>query len=567
MQQLGHPQFTVTRNDLESQTKMPGTSCESCHLGNPGAEGKEEAHKGLLALKVVGAKWEIFARRSLDRGDLAEWPSLEPRGASRSTQLGPKVRVGNVLKENPKYKLIIYHDKNSETLAFNPAVAEKTCGVCHRHIVQSFLKSPMGGGKGAHTQSQYRAWTGPTGPQSCGVWIGALAAPDQDRFTDENRTYFNNRSSLPIGEKAAGNVQRTCNQCHVGCLDCHYSPGKKGGPDSASGTHAFVRKPPALACYGGGRSLGCHASPLERRRGDGYFRSEFTQTASDGEGLLKTASDVHMLRGLACVDCHEPNRKSAHHGDLRRQVQCSKCHASVVAAHKKGPHRTVDCSSCHTALIGGYAFNFWTATTVAGDTNPITRLQGYLVSPMPPVILKNPKGLWIPVHVVPHTSGNVRSGDVKLSKKLLFRNRPDVVIERRYFSNDSFAVTGLAKNVDDNDRDTLAWLNVDRVAHGIGKSRNCGSCHASPSQKITVKFEASGETYKDVEDGSYTILVDQRGLRVTAFAGPDSGPTAEGLLPFMDKWTLPGDFSLPKMRDRGRYERLKSDYEKGLFVH
>ena len=119
------------------------------------------------------------------------------------------------ISDNPDYKLVILHDRNDETLAFNPSVAEKTCGKCHQGIVSGFLKSSMGGGKGAHTQSQYRIWTGKTEPQSCGLWVGALSGPSQDRFTDENIRLFNLHSTMPLSEKTALNVQRTCNQCHV----------------------------------------------------------------------------------------------------------------------------------------------------------------------------------------------------------------------------------------------------------------------------------------------------------------------------------------------------------------
>jgi hypothetical protein len=248
-------------------------------------------------------------------------------------------------------------------------------------------------------------------------------------------------------------------------------------------------------------------------------------------------------------------------------VNCGKCHAAVVGSHKRGPHRKVDCAACHTPLIGGYAFNFWTLTEDERGKNPITRLQGYLVDAMSPVLVRGRNGVWIPVHVVPHTSGNVKASEVKLSRRLMSRNRPDSVIDRRYISNDFYAVTGLVKNLDDKDRDTLVWLNIDRVAHGTGKSRGCESCHGSKDQKVVVGFEASGETYKDVEDGQYTIVADGKGLRVTDFRGPDGGPMAKGLGPFHDKWSLKGNFALPGIKHTQRYERIRKAYRDGMFTH
>ena len=565
MKELGYPQFILTSEEVRVQSRMPA-SCVSCHLGHPFDVTKEGAHIGLLTVTVVGAKWNAAPRNKLSPEELKDWPVLEPRGENRATQLNPKhLSDKGEIKDNYEYKLIIWHDKNPSTLAFNPVLAAQTCGTCHADIVKSFPKSAMGGATGAHTQSQYVTWTGPNGPQSCGLWTGPLSKPYQDKFTDENIKIFNAHSTLPLPEEAAHNVQRTCNQCHVGCLDCHFNPQKQETGSPGKGLHTFSRKPVSLSCYGGGRSFSCHAGPMERRRGDGYFRAEFAQATPKGKETLADSTDVHMRNNIECVDCHESNRETGRHGDLMRSVDCSKCHSKIVAAYKKGPHRKVDCASCHTSLIGGYAFNFWTAIGGRGKVNPLTRIQDYYVDAIPPLVVKNRKGKWIPVHVVPHTSGNVKAGEVKFSKRLMFRNRPDVKIKRGYVSNDSYAVTGLVKNLDDKDHDTMVWLNVDRVAHATGKSRACESCHSSTEQKVTTGF-GSG-SYKDVEDGQYTIIADEKGLRVVDFKGPDGGPMPKGLEPLSDKWELKGNFALPAIKNRVFYEKLESDYEKGKFIH
>jgi hypothetical protein len=564
MSELGYPQFTLSSEEARTQTRMPA-SCSDCHLGNAGSAVREDAHGGMLLFKAVRQKtWEAIPRSSMAPEDVKDWPYLEPRGDSRATQLFPKRRYAGVLKDNPDYKTIIYHDKNPDTLAFNPVLAQKTCGKCHAEIVQSFLKGPMGGGRGAHTQSQYRTWTGKTGPQSCGLWMGVLSKPDQARFGNENVGNYNKHSTMPLSEKDGYNSQRNCNQCHVGCLDCHLEVRKKSAENPGDGPHTFVKKPAPLACYGGGRAFSCHAGPLERRRGDGYVRQEFTMASPEGTAILKEQIDIHMQKNIACVDCHEPNRKTGHHGDLRRDVACGKCHTPVVRAQKNGLHKNVDCASCHTALIGGYAFNFWSAVGPRGKENPLTRVQDYLTGATTPLLIKNPKGLWIPVHVVPHISGNVKEKEVKISRRLLFRNKPDVDIRRRYVSNDSYAVTGLIKNLDDKDRDTMVWLNVDRVAHGTGKARTCESCHASTTQKIPVTF--AGGSYKDVEDGEYTIIADGKGLRVVDFKGA-GGTMPEGLAPLKDAWSLKGNFALPAIKNKKQYERVKKAYDDGAFVH
>ena len=565
MLSLGYPYFAMTSHEVAAQTRMPA-SCTDCHLGNSDTMDMDRAHEGLLTvLAIKDGTWDAVRRSLLKIPDKRFLTALEPRGANRADALLPKITSDGLVRNDPDFKLIIWHDRNAETLAFNPLLAERTCGKCHSDIVKKFLMSPMGGGSKAHTQSQYKSWTGPSGPQSCGLWVGTLAQPQQDSFTKDNMEYYNRHSTMPLNGKAACDNQRRCNQCHVGCLDCHYSPRNKNDKDPQTGAHTFTKRPEPVTCYGGGKSFSCHAGPLERRRGDGYIRAEFTQASDEGKKVLKDKPDIHMQKGIYCIDCHEPNRESGMHADLTRNVNCAKCHSSVVEAHAKGTHKNVDCASCHTTLIGGYAFNFWSAVGPKGAENPLTRIQDYLVGAVSPLIIKNPKGIWIPVHVVPHTSGNVKADEVALSKKLIFRNRPDADVDRLYFSNDSYAITALVRHLDDKDRDTMVWLNLDRVAHAAGKSRSCGSCHDSTEQKIESTY--SEGSYKDVGDGIYTIFADEKGLRVEFPVETEANPLPKGLAPLKDKWILPGNFALQKVSNVQKYQNLEKTYKTGKFVH
>jgi len=563
MRELGHEQLYIGSEEVIAQTRMTA-GCTDCHLGNPVSKTAEDAHKGMLTLAVADTRLNASLRLGMPNEDRAGWDYLSPRGDNRATQLNPKVIKNGKPVDNPKYRLVLWHDRNASTLAFNPVLAEKTCGRCHYDIIKSFLKSPMGGGRGAHTQSQYVYWTGPSGPQSCGLWLGVPTQPAQDLFTGENISLYNRHSTMQITEKTAYNNQRVCNQCHVGCLDCHLDVQKTDSGSQAKGSHTFIRKPGPLNCYGGGTNFSCHAGPLERRRGDGFLRAEFTQSAQQGRDLLNKNPDVHMQKGIVCVDCHRPNNKTGYHADLTRDVDCSRCHKNVVKEAALGPHRKVDCAACHLKLIGGYAFNFWSANGPKGKENPLTRIQDYSAASAP-LIIRNPKGIWIPVHVVPHISGNVIAGEVKLSKRLLFRQRPDAAVDRLYFSNDSYAITGLSIGVDNNDHDTLVWLNIDRVAHSLGVARACDDCHGSSGQVIPVQF--SGGSYKDVEDGEYRIVADKTGLRIADIKGAEGGPMPDGLKPFAGKWFLRGDFSLPPIKNMTLYKKIKTQYQKGFFTH
>jgi hypothetical protein len=562
MAAAGSPQFVVTPDDVMTQSKMPAT-CVQCHKGNSSASDKRSAHSGLLSLNLADQKFAVFGRTAMPSEDTRFWQGLQPRGNNRATQLLPKKNTDGRLIDNPSYKVLLWHDKNPETLAFNPVIAMETCGLCHADIVRSFLQSPKGGGEG-HTQSQYTTWTGAVGPQSCGLWTGVLRKPGQDQFTEGNMKSYNVHSTKPLTTPMAFREQRKCNQCHVGCLDCHLDV-RNGSERAASGPHTFVKKPTVLSCYGGGRSLNCHAGPMERRRGDGYVRAEFTQTTSSQHTQLGSEIDVHMKKGLDCMACHVPNKSTGQHADLSRTVDCGQCHATVAHDHAKGPHKNVDCASCHSSRIGGYAFNFWSAVGPKGQENPLTRIQDYIIAPSVPLIVKNPRGIWIPMHIVPHLAGNVKAEEVILSDRLIFRNRPWVPINRRYFSNDAYAVTAVVPNLDDRDNTAMLWLNADRIAHATGASRQCESCHALSSQRIKVTFE--GGSYKDVENGEYEIVADRNGLRVGAFRNTETGSIPKALEPIKDAWRLPGDFSLPEIRDAKKYKALKERYDKKQFDH
>ncbi|MDA8387081.1 MAG: cytochrome c3 family protein [Nitrospiraceae bacterium] len=567
MKGLGAARFAFNAASLAAQTGMPRARCVDCHLGNPRGKTAALAHKGFLTLSVLDSRWRAFRRPEMPGKDLADWGFLKPRGGNRAFFLMPKLIEKKTGKEvnNPSYRIVLWQDRNTSTLAFNPVIAEKTCGRCHPKEVSGYLGSPMGGGKGAHTQSQYRYWTGPAGPQICGLWLGALAKPAQDSFTGANLGIYGAHSTTPIPAKFAFHNQRGCNQCHTGCLDCHFKPEAADPKDPARGPHTFIRKPDSLSCYGGGRSFACHAGPLERRRGDGYLRAEFTESAPWGEKLLERNADVHLAKGIECVDCHKPDNRKGLHADLIRDPGCSECHGAIVREAARGVHKDVACAACHVRYIGGYAFNFWTALGLPGRMNPLVRISDYLTGAEKPLLIMDPGGKWIPVHVVPSTSGNVKPREVKISRRLIFRDRPYVAINRLHYSEDSFAVTGLAGNVNARDKDVLVWLNIDRVAHSLGKARSCRDCHASRAQKIVVKF--SGGSYEDVENGRYTIEADANGLRVTDFRGPDGGPMPDGLKPFSGKWAMKGDFSLPAIRDRALYRKLETLYKEGRFSH
>ncbi|MDA8087209.1 MAG: cytochrome c3 family protein, partial [Nitrospiraceae bacterium] len=400
-----------------------------------------------------------------------------------------------------------------------------------------------------------------------------------EHFTLRNMREYNAVSTAPINRRQAFANQRNCDTCHAGCLDCHYTPfngkavGENGKPNAA-GVHTFSFSPPVLSCMGGGRALMCHA-PLERRRGDGFMKGAFARKAvadPDDPNSKKyiDTPDAHYAAGITCVDCHLRNRKTGGMGDLIRNPEpsrCAGCHEREVIAHGRGVHKNLSCEACHTPLVAGYAFNFWAPGTRFGIKTPLDRHQFYNANAMTPILIRNRDGQWDPFHIVPHIASNVKREEVRLSGRLIFRSRPDVNMERHYPSSDAFAVTGVYESGGDEGA-VMAWLNVDRVAHAITKSRGCDSCHgAGGAQRVPVDYKwmsHPGAAYRDVLDGHYTIEADGKGLRIEDITGDDGKTAPAGLKPLEGKWDLHGDFSIPAIKDKKEYEKKKRRYEQIL---
>ncbi len=577
MKELGYPEFIVSREDVERQSGMIAP-CELCHQGNPGDGTVEGAHKGILDLSVVMKKGSLAVpRRELKGEDRESIRVLKQKGDFAGNALFPRITGKDGKPElNPRVSVIQWHDKDINTVAFNPGIAEETCGACHPQEVKTYSKTEMGL---VLTMSQYVTWFSPTGPQSCGLWTAATK-PGNDAFTTENMDAYNAVSTAHLGREQAFSNQRNCNTCHAGCLDCHYTPFNKEAKDAAgraqeAGIHTFSFKPPALSCLGGGRAQICHAGALERRRGDGFMKGNFAKNAvadpqnENSKKYIETP-DAHFAKGIACVDCHKQNHKTHNMGDQIRNPEperCAECHKQEAADNKKGIHRNLSCEACHTPLVAGYAFNFWAPGKKFGMDTPLDRHQFYNVNAMQPIILKNRNGQWNPYHIVPHISTNVKKDEVKLSPKIIFRSSPDVNMKREYPSNDAFAVTGIYEGSRD-EGTVMAWLNIDKVAHATAKARTCESCHGSGgTQMVSVDYKWMGKpdaAYKDVLSGHYTIAADKKGLRIENLSRDDVKSMPDGLRLVADKWNLKGDFSFPPIRDKKAYARERARYERVL---
>ena len=529
MGELGYPHFTVTAEEVSRQSGMTA-GCSACHLGDRKAAGKDEAHRGLKRLLVVKKQ-----------GLVAE-PA--DRKAPLMITAGPVQRLKHQVLKDGKAVVdnsvtsILYQDKLPDTLGQDFATMEQTCGQCHADVVAGFRQSPMGRNV---KQSQYRTWDEKErGPHNCGVW------------SEGNRERIVAGTTVPFTPAQSALNQRTCNGCHVGCLDCHYYPEAADPREPRSGMHAFRRDPPPETCYGGGRGQTCHAGPEDRRRGSGYFAGPF----SFPEGL---APDVHKTRKVGCLDCHPSSRndRQLSHGTVRRQATCDRCHAGRLSSHAASKHKMLSCEACHIRESGGYQATFWGPGKLAGLETPFYKYKDYYGILSDPILIRDQGGRWIPVKPFPMAVMNQKGAGFKPG--LHWRYPASLPPADR--TDDAWGFVGVVDGLPENNS-ALLWIQMDKLSHRFGKARPCASCHADPdgTQLRQVRWDF-GDNGALPFSGSHDVVAGRSGLFIRNMQARDSVEPTDGVskssfapwLYLKDRWFVPGDFSLPQIRDRKGY--------------
>lgn len=538
MAALGYGRFVVTQQEVEAQSRMPA-GCSGCHLGDSQANEKDAAHQGMARLLVVRKKG-LTADTSPRKYPLEFSADQTNRVYAVTERDGVKTKDSSVAA-------LSWHDKRTDTLTQNFEVMKKTCGACHAKEFAEFSKSTMGtNGK----QSQYKGWNSPQrGPHNCGPWFEG--AYDQMQAN----------TTVPIDKKSHVINQKVCNTCHVGCLDCHYNPMPKSATDSSMGSHTFAKTPPVLSCYGNGRTSICHAGPEDRRRGAGYFGGSF----SFPEG---NEPDIHLKVKVGCLDCHDNSKsdKKLGHGMIRRQASnsCKRCHSQAVKSHAVSLHKNLSCEACHIQNVAGYQGTYWGPGTVAGTATPYYKYKAYYGTMAEPILIKDQRGRWIPVKPFPMAVMNQKSSPYKAGLYWRFpATLPD--LQR---TDDAWAYVGLFGGLPENNK-ALLWIQMDKMSHKLGKSRGCDSCHADlhGTQRQQVKWDYSDPGALPF-DGSHTVVADRKGLSIRDMRSekiePDEGVAISAFAPWIylkKAWKVAGDFSLPIIRDRKKYDRIRVSTE------
>jgi len=561
METLGYPQLYLDPAEVDKEVNMGGISCVSCHLGDSSKLNKDEAHAGMprpfYAAVGKNHKYQAVGR------EITNYDPIQPKGSNRT-----KVLIRKPVKEVAQAKGIkkiiqlFYHDHDPETMAYSPEIARKTCGNCHEQEVTDYNKSGMGLNK---TQRGFTNWTAsPPGPQNCGIWFGDKA------------NYEATKEECTKPEEYKGTMAeargRGCNKCHASCNDCHYEGFKK-----TNARHSFAKNPDKLSCYGSGKGTICHAGPMDRRRGAGFLRQEFAFPVNE------LPRDSHEQAGLNCSDCHTfKDHSYGHIGSEDARQSCQSCHTEIYDAVKEaaGDHKNVDCTSCHIQEVGAYQFTFWGPGKSEGMDNMYAKHKEFYGKRDKPMLVKHPEtGLWIPLKPYPMGAMNIKKDVKPEGLKLRSINKTEVkgikelgepesfVVERKADQvNDMYIITGTHDGFGTEDN-MLAWIQMDKMSHSIGKARDCESCHSSHEQNFTSWYTYDSPT--DVKKpffGSYTLKADKNGLTFDNFTNSEvvlaEGRKIEHFAPFLINsgvWNVKGiDFEL-KFDDK-KYEEGKSRY-------
>jgi nitrate/TMAO reductase-like tetraheme cytochrome c subunit len=534
MAELGYPHFSVTPAEVRQQSGMTA-NCEACHLGNPLASERDKAHQGMGRLQLVkkkGQQAEAVQRQA----------PLELTGSPMSRIKHQIIKDGKTVVD-PSIALILYQDKRSDTLSQDFTIMEKTCGACHSREFEEFSRSTMArNGK----QSRYQGWIDKEhGPHNCGVWF------------EGNYDKIAANTALPFSKEQSALNQRSCNTCHVGCLDCHYDPQPKDPAQPRLGMHTFNRTLKPESCYGGGRGQICHAGPEERRRGAGYFGGSY----ANPEGM---EPDIHKVNNVTCLDCHESTKsnKEIGHAMVKRQGTCDHCHGQEIKGHRHSLHKNLSCEACHVRNVSGYQGTFWGPGKLAGAETPFFKYKDYYGVMKEPVLIRDQNGRWIPVKPFPMAVLNQKQSGLqpglhwRWSKELPDLQRTD----------DAWGYVGLFDGLPENNR-ALLWIQMDKVSHKYGKSRSCASCHdlagGEQRQRVTWDFGDAGAL---PFSGGHSVIAGSRGLFIRDMQAEKieltDGYRLSSLAPWVylkDKWFIEGDFSLPPIKDRKLYDSVSSD--------
>jgi hypothetical protein len=262
--------------------------------------------------------------------------------------------------------------------------------------------------------------------------------------------------------------------------------------------------------------------------------------------------DVHVAQKVECVDCHQSGPGGM--GHIERKATCQDCHIEVEQAMAGSAHKNVTCEACHVRILGGYEMTSWGPGKILSKPNPFKKYSLYYGPQEPPILIKNQNKRWMPVKIWPNSAGGMK--EIAAPKPGLTFRWPKGETQDSYVQLGMFKFPGGNNNY-------LAWIQVDQVAHPLGKSRTCGSCHDSTVQTANVKWHYFDTQGAEPFTGTQSVVADENGLHIKYIKATSpivlmpEGKTQyfAAWLYLGDIWKTSGDFSIPKS-DPVKYRAL-----------
>jgi hypothetical protein len=247
---------------------------------------------------------------------------------------------------------------------------------------------------------------------------------------------------------------------------------------------------------------------------------------------------------------------------VRRQANgsCQRCHSEAVKSHAGSLHKNLSCEACHIQQVAGYQGTYWGPGKVAGAETPFFKYKAYYGIMAEPILIKDQKGRWIPVKPFPMAAMNQKNSPYTPGLHWRF----PATLPGLQRTDDAWAYVGLFGGMPENNK-ALLWIQMDKMSHKLGKSRSCDSCHSHPqgrqSQSVTWEYSDPGA---QLFTGSHKVVADRKGLAIREMSSekiePDKGVAISAFAPWVylrDAWQVAGDFSLPIIRDRKNYDKVK----------
>ena len=157
--------------------------------------------------------------------------------------------------------------------------------------------------------------------------------------------------------------------------------------------------------------------------------------------------------------------------------------------------------------------------------------------------MKDQKGIWMPVKIMPHAVGNIKQ---KVS--------PSSTVQYRWpagETKDAYYIVGTIDGLPENNNHLL-WLEIQQAAHPFGKGRSCESCHQKQQTSVSAWEFLDGQGTEETFTGIYEIVADQNALLIRnmqntspikPFEDYNLSDFASWLF-LKDKWRIKGDFSI-----------------------